>query len=84
MNKNSLIQLALNSPKTPDLVDPFDVSQLFQKRINSIIFAMYFEKVSGLDFKDVKYTIKNGEYPWHIQEEQANKTYEKLKSQNLI
>jgi hypothetical protein len=79
MNKNKIIQLALKSPRTSDKVCPFSISQLMEKRVDSCLFKMYFEEISGLNSKDAKYTIKNEEYPWHIQEEKANKTYKRLK-----
>jgi hypothetical protein len=80
MNKNKLIELALTSPRTPEMVSPISVSLLMSRRVDSISFTSVFMEVSGLSYEDVKYTIKNGEYPWSIQEEQANKIYAKLTS----
>ena len=80
MNKNSIIQLALTSPKTPDMVNPRSISILMNRRVDSITFKSFFMEVSGLSYEDSEYTIKSGEYPWHIQEEQANKIYAKLTS----
>ena len=80
MNKTKLIQLALTSPRTPETVNPISVSILMKHRVDSITFASFFMEISGLSYDDVKYTIKHGEYPWSIQEEQANKIYAKLTS----
>jgi len=80
MNKNTLIQLALTSPRTPETVNPISVSLLMSRRVDSISFTSVFMEVSGLSYEDVKYTIKHGEYPWSIQEEQANKIYTKITS----
>ena len=80
MNKTALIQLALTSPRTPELVNPILVSSLMSKRVDSITFASVYQEISGLSYEDVKYTLKHGQYPWSIQEEQANKTYAKLTS----
>lgn len=78
MNKNSIIQLALTSPKTPEMVNPISVSLLMSRRVDSISFTSVFMEVSGLSYEDAKYTIKNGEYPWHIQEEQGRQYYSKI------
>ena len=80
MNKNKLIELALTSPRTPEMVKPISVSLLMSRRVDSISFTSVFMEVSGLSYEDVKYTIKHGEYPWSIQEEKANKIYAKLTS----
>jgi len=80
MNKITLIQLALTSPRTPELVNPIAVSLLMSRRVDSTAFTSVYQEISGLSYDDVKYTIKHGEYPWSIQEEQANKTYAKLTS----
>ena len=73
MNKNKIIQLALTSPKTPDKVCPFAISQLMKRRVNSFLFKMFFEEISGLNSEDAKYTIYNEEYPWHIHLENTAK-----------
>lgn len=78
MNKNSIIQLALTSPATPEMVNPLSISILMDRRIDSITFTSVFMEVSGLSYEDSKYTINNGEYPWHIQEEQGRKYYSKI------
>jgi len=80
MNKTKLIQLALTSPRTPASVNPIAISLLMSRRVDSTAFTSVYQEISGLSYDDVKYTIKHGEYPWSIQEEQANKTYAKLTS----
>ena len=85
MNKNKIIQLALRSPLAPSKqVDTIAMLQLLEKRTDSTIFKIMFSDISGLDFKDSEYTIKKGEYPDHIKNEQMIKFEQRLLEKGKI
>lgn len=84
MNKAKLIQLALNSPRAPKEIKTKTVATLFKTRVNNVLFPIYFEEVSGLHRDDVRFTIREFEYPAHIEEEKQDQVAQFLLSKGYI
>jgi hypothetical protein len=77
MNKTELITLALQSPFAPEKICNVAMRMLFKYRTNSTMFAIYFQEISGLDYKDARYTINRRDYPEHIWDALTEKNMKK-------
>jgi len=84
MKKAKLIQLALKSPRAPQSLQTATVADFVGCRLNNVLFRMFFEQVSGLSAEDTKFTIRNFEYPEHIEDEKAEQVNQWLLARGHI